>query len=81
MAKLLTKPPLYRLTLAPDAFAAVVAQVPGPISPKVAVWRADGKVDVGISISCADQLKTAAFPNENLSDTVLRVMAKAKGLN
>lgn len=76
-----TSPPMYRLTLAPDAFAAVAGAVKGPISLKAAIHRPDGKWDCAITFSLLDQLKTAAFPEENLSDTVLRIMAKAKGLN
>lgn len=74
-------PPLFRLTLTPEAFALVAERIKGPISPKLAIRRGDGKWDVGISMSMADQLMTAAFKGENLSDTVLRVMSVQKGLN
>ncbi len=63
------KPPLYRLTVTHDAFSALLSMA----KPVGAMRRADGKFDVGISFSLLDQLKTAALPQENLSNTVLRI--------
>lgn len=78
MPKPLTKPSLYRLTLAPNAMAALaqwfVANKRG--SSFLAVMRPDAKYDVAITHSMLDQLQTAALPKENLSDTVLRIMEK-----
>lgn len=70
----------YRLTLAPKAMAALAAWKAArkPATVIYAVQREDLKYDVAISHSLADQLQTAALPKENLSDTVLRVMAKAQ---
>lgn len=75
------KPLFYRLTLAPEAFTAVASVIKGQIPVKAAFQRPDGKWDCAISFSLLDQLKTAALPKENLSDTVLRIMAIQKGLN
>jgi hypothetical protein len=76
MPKPLTKPPLYRLTLTMDAVKAAVC---GPnkklFKPSRSALRLDGRIDVGISFGLLDQLQTAALPKENLSDTVLRIMA------
>jgi hypothetical protein len=74
-------PGMYRLTLTRESFAAVLANSECGFSPKVAFQRPDGKWDCAISFALADQLKTAALAGENLSDTVLRVMATQKGLN
>lgn len=78
MSKPLTKPPLYRLTLRPDALQAfsIVMATQKPPRMGVAVLRPDGKYDVGISQSLFDQLQTHARPKENLSDTMVRA---AKG--
>lgn len=72
MAKPLTKPPLFRLTLSqqglqdlPIAFK--LRSVP-PMNR-----RTDGKVDVWVSNGLVDQLQTAARPKENLSDAVTRL--------
>lgn len=78
MPKPLTKPPLYRLTLVPDAMAALVSWLDARKrgAGLIATLRADGKYDVAITYGLLDQLQTAALPKENLSDTVLRIMAK-----
>lgn len=76
-------PPKYRLTLSNEAFLAVAEQCSRAFigDGRGIVKRNDGKWDIAISRSLLDQLHTAAFPRENLSDTVLRIMAKQKGLN
>jgi hypothetical protein len=70
--KKLSPPALYRLTLARPAFNLFAARVK---RVHVAYERPDGKIDVGISYNTWDQIKTAAKPNENLSDTVVRIMS------
>lgn len=66
-----TKPPAYRLTLSMDAFNAARSK----LRLQYFVLRRDNRIDVPISMSLLDQLQTAALPKENLSDTVLRIMA------
>jgi hypothetical protein len=70
------KPPLYRLTLTMDAIQVALR---GPnkklFKPTRSALRPDGRIDVGITFGLLDQLQTAALPKENLSDTVLRIMA------
>jgi hypothetical protein len=65
---------MYRLTLEHKSFERLIFDRPGWV--KAAIQRHDKKFDVAISTSLADQLKTAALPGENLSDTVLRVVPK-----
>lgn len=80
MPKPTTKPPQYRLTVSKAAFWAAMGRGPGnPLfkPPKVAIQRADGKVDIGISYNLLDQLQTAALPKENLSDTIIRLYPAA----
>jgi hypothetical protein len=75
----LTKPQLYRLTLKSEAAVVAFCQLLANQKPPrlgVGVSRPDGKYDVGISMSLLDQLQTASLPKENLSDTLLRIMAK-----
>lgn len=81
MSKPLTKPALYRLTLKPDAIIAYVQLMANQKPPRTGVGysRPDGRYDVGITNGLLDQLQTAASPNENLSDTVRRIVAKQKG--
>lgn len=70
---------LYRLTLAPEAFALAV-QKSNAISGLCAFKRVDGKWDVGVTPATADLLKQEAEPGENLSNTVLRILKeKAHG--
>lgn len=70
------KPPLYRLTLTKEALAAaVLGHSKSLFRPTMAIIRPDGRIDVGITHGLLDQLQTAALPKENLSDTVLRIMA------
>lgn len=79
--KQISKPGLYRLTLSAEAFALVAADIKGPIRSKAMMQRPDGKWDIAISYGLLDQLKTAALPQENLSDTVLRIMSTKNGAN
>lgn len=75
------KPPPYRLTLKDEAAVKAFAQLMARMKvsrPTVGISRPDGKYDVAISHSLLDQLQTSALPKENLSDTVLRIMAVAK---
>lgn len=83
MPKPLTKPPFYRLTLTSPAMAMLAAWKAArkPATVIYASQREDSKYDVAISFNLLDQLQTAALPKENLSDTVLRIMAKQKGTN
>lgn len=74
-----TVPGLYRLTLSPIAYVAMVTYK--PFKHKAAFERADGKWDVAIPMSLLDQLQTAALPKENLSDTVLRITAPKSNSN
>lgn len=71
MPKPLTKPQLYRLTLSAEAF-----ELWCKTKHSIASIRPDGKWEVAITYGLLDQLQTAALPKENLSDTVLRIMAK-----
>lgn len=75
MPKNLTKPPLLRLTLKADAihiFARLmVSQKPPRVG--IGVMRHDGKYDVGVTAGFIDQLQTASLPQENLSDTLVRI--------
>lgn len=68
------QPPMYRLTLTAETFAAVVKD--GTIKVKIALMRIDGKWDIGISMTAKDQIETAALPGENWSDTVKRMVTK-----
>jgi hypothetical protein len=67
--------PLFRLTLTVEAFALALAKSK-PLAGKLARARPDGKWDVAISTTAADQLMTAATPGENLSNTVIRLLTK-----
>jgi hypothetical protein len=70
-----TKPPLYRLTLTIEALQAALRSPNKRLfKPSLSQLRPDGRIDVGISFGLLDQLQTAAYPKENLSDTVLRIM-------
>ena len=66
-------PAMYLLTLSDKAFQLFITTMTK--SGKFAILRPDGKWDVGISFNTLDQLKTAALPKENLSDTVVRLMS------
>jgi hypothetical protein len=66
--------PLFRLTLSVEAFTLALAKSK-PLAGKVAYSRPDGRWDVGISVSAADQLMQMAEPKENLSDTVIRLLS------
>jgi len=65
---------LFRLTLSVEAFALALAKSK-PLAGKVAYARPDGKWDVGVSPSAADQLMQMATPGENLSNTVVRLLS------
>lgn len=64
--------PIYRLTLTQAALLMLPTIVKFRHMPQM-VKRPDGKVDVAISLPLLDQLKTAALPQENLSNTVFRL--------
>jgi len=72
----ITTRPLYRLTLSHEAFKL--------IQPRLKylslgyLMRGD-RIDVPISMGLLDQLKTAALPRENLSDTIVRIHQKTGG--
>ena len=64
---------MYRLTLAPEAFALALTRSK-PVAGRMASLRPDGKWDVAVTAATADQLKQQAAPGENLSDTVMRIL-------
>jgi hypothetical protein len=68
--------PLFRLTLSAEAFVLAITKSK-PLAGKAASARPDGKWDVFISVSAADQLMQMSEPKENLSDTVVRILSKA----
>lgn len=67
-----TSLPFYRLTLSQAALLVIPNVVKFRRMPAM-LKRADGKIDILISLPLLDQLKTASLPKENLSDTVLRL--------
>lgn len=71
-------PPLYRLTLSQHALVLLYPHLRSVKRLGIVgtITRPDGRVDVPISFGLLDQLKTAALPKEDLSDTVVRVIAK-----
>lgn len=69
---------VFRLTLTRNALIAFPRIVKLRKFPTL-LERADGKIDVLISMSLIDQLRTAANPGENLSDTVLRIAQTVEG--
>ena len=71
MPKPKVKPPLYRLTVEAKVFWQVHERFLK--RPALAFKRGDGKIDIGIDYNLLDQLKTAALPKENLSDTLARL--------
>lgn len=79
MSRPKTKPPLYKLTLKPDAVLAFSMLMARQTPPRVGVGisRPDGKCDVGISMALLDQLQTASLPKENLSDTLVRIIKQS----
>ena len=68
----LSPPPFYRITLSRAAFNLFATRAK---RMHVAVERNDGKIDLGVSFNTLDQLRTAALPKENLSDTIIRLMS------
>jgi len=64
---------MYRLTLTAQAFALVVLKSK-PLSGYQAFARIDGKWDVMISPSAADQLQQQRMEGEHLTDVVERIL-------
>jgi hypothetical protein len=74
MEQKVAKPNRYLLTLSVEAIQAAMRFSPKqPFRPARTVWLRPGFYGVSISFGLLDQLNTVAQPNENLSDTVLRI--------
>lgn len=64
---------MYRLTLTAEAFALALLRSK-PLAGRIAQRRADNKWDVMVTETTFRDLLTKAQPEENLSDTVMRLL-------
>lgn len=65
--------PMFRLTLTAEAFASALLRSK-PMAGRMAVRRPDNKWDVMVTEITFNDIRKAAKPGENFSDTVVRLI-------